>query len=146
MLRFRLLFALFAVSLFFNTYLLARSQGSPPPEPASMLLSAQSLDLTADQALGLESVRRFAEIRWQRRDEQRVEPLETLRRAVVDPETPPEVVDQALEELGIIDAQYRYRLFGELSKWSAQLGPVQRARLNDELSVHGLEALVPHWE
>ncbi len=144
--RFRLLFALLAISLFFNAYLFARVQDRAVPTPEVPQLGAQQLDLTGDQALALESVRRFAEIRWQRREEQRLEPMDVLERAVLDPATPPEVVSAAIEDLGTIDAQYRFRLMGELSKWSGTLGPAQRARLATALAEQGMDALVPHWE
>jgi hypothetical protein len=140
------LFALLAISLFFNAYLFARVQDRAVSTLEAPRLGAQQLDLTGDQALALESVRRFAEIRWQRRAEQRLEPMATLQAAVVDPATPPEVVSTAIEDLGTIDAQYRFRLMGELSKWSETLGPAQRARLAAALDEQGMGALVPHWE
>ena len=149
MLRFRLLFVMLAVSLFFNAYLFARIQAAPPAPAATSPVSpitAQTLDLTGDQALALESVRRFAAVRWQRREEQRIGPMHVLEQAAADPATPAEAVATAIEELGTIDAQYRFRLMGELNRWSASLEPAQRARLRAALEAQGMDALVAHWE
>ena len=146
MLRFRVLFALLAISLFFNAYLFARVQNPVAPTGEPPAISARQLDLTGDQALALESVRGFAAVRSQRRDEQRGEPMSVLYRALVDPSTSAEAVDAAIEELGTIDAQYRFRLMGELIKWSEKLEPAQRARLDAALAEAGMEALVADWE
>lgn len=139
-----LLFALLAVSLFFNAYLLARSQNVAAPAPT--LLTAKQLDLTADQALALESIRRYAAIRAARRAERQSEPLAVLQDALVDLSVSAEAVNVAVEELGTIDAQYRVRLIAELSKWSETLGPPQRSHLQSALAEQGLDALVEHWE
>ena len=144
--RFRLLFALLAISLFFNAYLLARSQDAARQAEVSPRAVLPVLDLTPDQALGLESVRRFAEIRWQRRAERQAVPMAVLRQALSDLDTPAADIATAIEDLGTIDAQYRMRVMGELSKWSESLQPAQRARLDSELARSGIASLVPRWE
>ncbi|MDX5378115.1 MAG: hypothetical protein LPK08_11450 [Halomonas sp.] len=146
MLKLRVLFGLLAISLFANAYLFARSQAAlPAPRPAAMLIAPADLGLTPDQALALESVRRFAEIRAARREEQRAVPEARLRHALTDATVSAAALDEALEEIGAIDAEYRYRLVGELIKWRDGLSPAQRTRLAAELEQRGLGALISQW-
>ncbi|HDP90507.1 MAG TPA: hypothetical protein ENN42_11230 [Thioalkalivibrio sp.] len=146
MLKLRLLFGLLAVSLFVNAYLYARTQAVHPAlQPVDAVIRPADLALTPDQALALDSVRRFAEIRSRRREEQREVPEARLRHALSDASGSTEALDEALEELGAIDAEYRYRLVGEIIKWRDSLGPEQRMRLASELEQQGLGALIPQW-
>jgi uncharacterized membrane protein len=146
MLKLRVLFGLLAISLFANAYLFARSQAAlPMPQPAETRIAPADLGLTPDQALALESVRRFAEIRAARREEQRAVPEARLRQALTGATVSAAALDEALEEIGAIDDEYRYRLVGELIRWCDGLSPAQRRRLAAELEREGLDALIPQW-
>lgn len=146
MLELRLLLGLLAISLFANAYLFARSQDAPPaPWPTVTPIAPADLGLTPDQALALASVRRFAEIRAARRAEQRAVPEARLRQALSDTTVSAAALDEALEEIGAIDAEYRYRLVGELIRWRDGLSPAQRGRLATELEQRGMDALILQW-
>ena len=142
------LFALFALSLFFNAYQLARDQARPATPLVAVVpatLSSEDLGLLPEQARALDSVRVFAAIRWERREEQRAhveaQLIDLLQQGAAVPEAVATGLDQYLE----LDGEFRYRVYAELLKWSDTRTPEQRAELARRLRERDLSALVAQW-